>query len=160
MCNLRICNKQVEQVLLWVDMWIYLISYLIHFPVKLCTQRLSQQLSGHQINIGWAENCVHYLSVQNKILFLKKSFDYFIKSSRVYVFRPTLKFSCYKEYMADSLPNLFAGLPPDQKEHVKVYLQRNYARAEVYFQTLNVIKIQESPLYDVRLFSLYILHQI
>jgi hypothetical protein len=62
--------------------------------------------------------------------------------------------------MANSLPNLFAGLPPEQKEHVKVYLQRNYARAEVYFQTLNVIKIQESPLYEVRLFSLYIEHQV
>jgi hypothetical protein len=45
----------------------------------------------------------------------------------------------YRDELATSLPELIKGK-----------IQNNYAMAEVYFQTLNVINIKQTPMFDVR----------
>jgi hypothetical protein len=48
----------------------------------------------------------------------------------------------YRDELAACLPEL--------KGQIKGKIQTNYAMAEVYFQTLNVINIKQTPMFDVR----------
>jgi len=56
--------------------------------------------------------------------------------------------------LAIGIPKYFKALStgnPSSFSAVKSEIQRNYAKADVYFQTLNVVNIKQSPLLDVSL---------
>ena len=50
--------------------------------------------------------------------------------------------------------DIFSTIPPQFENELKARIQTDYAMAEVYFQTLNVININQSPALDVSIFIL------
>ena len=65
-----------------------------------------------------------------------------------------------KEYLAnemDKYTTMLASGNPQVMIEVQSEIQKNYAKAEVFFQTLNVVNIVQTPLMDVslKIFLLY-----
>ena len=54
--------------------------------------------------------------------------------------------------LANDIPKLRSKLavtPPDQLMQIQAQIQSSYAMAEIFYQTLNVITIKQSPMFDV-----------
>jgi hypothetical protein len=49
----------------------------------------------------------------------------------------------------DKYKGVLVNLNPDVMATVKSEIQKNYAKAEIFFQTLNVVNISQSPMLDV-----------
>jgi len=61
------------------------------------------------------------------------------------------KKSSLQKYLAAGIPQFqdVNSLPPEVMADVKEHIQNNYAMAEVFFQTLNVVNIVQTPMLDV-----------
>ena len=59
--------------------------------------------------------------------------------------------SSFQKYLAAGIPQFqdVNSLPSEVMAHVKEHIQNNYAMAEVFFQTLNVVNIVQTPMLDV-----------
>jgi hypothetical protein len=62
----------------------------------------------------------------------------------------------------DKYKGVLTNLNPDVMATVKSEIQKNYAKAEIFFQTLNVVNISQSPMLDVTnvLFSFFMTEQL
>ena len=61
--------------------------------------------------------------------------------------------------MAQGIPkyaNLLSAATSNQLTAIQEDIQNDYVLAEIYFQTLNVVNIEQTPLLDVSIWQLFI----
>lgn len=66
----------------------------------------------------------------------------------------TVQANFLKEYLAKGTPDFQALISSGHADFAKAAVQNNFAKAEIYFQTLNIINIVQTPAITVAVVSL------